>query len=88
MRIPALGILTIFLFATAPATAQRYDPAYPVCLQSYGIGAFRPVHRQSILCGRTGAGGPKQVRQTRRELTCESRGWLPRAGAGPAAGAI
>jgi hypothetical protein len=36
MRIPAL---TILMFATvltaAPASAQTYDPAYPVCLQVY-----------------------------------------------------
>ncbi len=38
MRIPALGILTISIVCDSAATAQRYDPAYPVCLQSYGIG--------------------------------------------------
>jgi hypothetical protein len=39
MRIPALAIL---MFATAltaaPARAQTYDPAYPVCLHAYGRG--------------------------------------------------
>jgi hypothetical protein len=37
MRIPALAILTIVtVSAAAPAGAQTYDPAYPVCLQVYG----------------------------------------------------
>jgi hypothetical protein len=39
MRIPALAILTFATVLTAaPARAQTYDPAYPVCLQVYGIG--------------------------------------------------
>jgi hypothetical protein len=34
MRISALAILTIVAVSTAaPAGAQTYDPAYPVCLQ-------------------------------------------------------
>ena len=38
MRIPALAILTIVTVSTAaPARAQTYDPAYPVCLH-----VFRP----------------------------------------------
>jgi hypothetical protein len=40
MRIPALAILTIATVLTAaPAGAQTYDPAYPVCLHVYGRGA-------------------------------------------------
>jgi hypothetical protein len=39
MHIPALAILTIAAALTAtPALAQTYDPNYPVCLQTYGIG--------------------------------------------------
>jgi hypothetical protein len=39
MRIPALVILTIAMVSTAaPARAQTYDPAYPVCLHVYGRG--------------------------------------------------
>jgi hypothetical protein len=39
MRIPAFAILAIAMVSTAaPARAQRYDPNYPVCLQTYGIG--------------------------------------------------
>ena len=38
MRIPALAILTIAtIFAAPAARAQTYDPAYPVCIQTYGI---------------------------------------------------
>ena len=39
MRIPTLAILAIVTVSTAaPARAQTYDPNYPVCLQTYGIG--------------------------------------------------
>ena len=38
MRIPALIVLTAaIVFTVVPAGAQTYDPAYPVCLQTYGI---------------------------------------------------
>jgi hypothetical protein len=37
MRISALAILTIVTVSTAaPAGAQTYNPAYPVCLEKYG----------------------------------------------------
>ena len=40
MRIPALAMLMIATALTAaPARAQTYDPAYPVCLHVYGRGA-------------------------------------------------
>jgi hypothetical protein len=36
MRILALAILALAaVLKTAPAQAQTYDPAYPVCLQVY-----------------------------------------------------
>jgi hypothetical protein len=36
MRIPAFAIVMIAtVLAAAPARAQTYDPAYPVCLQIY-----------------------------------------------------
>jgi hypothetical protein len=36
MRIPALAILMIATVLTAaPARAQTYDPAYPVCLRAH-----------------------------------------------------
>jgi Protein of unknown function (DUF3551) len=41
MRILPLVILTIATVLTAaPARAQTYDPAYPVCLHVYGRGAI------------------------------------------------
>ena len=40
MRIPVLAILTIATVLTAaPARAQTYDPACPVCLHVWGRGA-------------------------------------------------
>ena len=38
MRIPALAILIATVLTATPARAQTYDPNYPVCLQTYGIG--------------------------------------------------
>ena len=36
MRIPALAALTAAaLLTAAPARAQTYDPAYPVCIETY-----------------------------------------------------
>ena len=36
MRIAALAVLTVATaLTTTPATAQTYDPKYPVCLQIY-----------------------------------------------------
>ena len=38
MRLLTCTILAIgTLLAAAPASAQTYDPKYPVCLQIYGI---------------------------------------------------
>jgi Protein of unknown function (DUF3551) len=39
MRILALAILAIGPIPTGPAEAQTYDPAYPVCLHVYTLGA-------------------------------------------------
>jgi hypothetical protein len=37
MRVPALTILAIgMVWAAAPAHAQTYDPAYPVCMHVVG----------------------------------------------------
>ena len=36
MRIFALLVITTFVIPSS-AGAQTYDPAYPVCLQTYGI---------------------------------------------------
>ena len=41
MRISALAILAAAtLCASAPARAQTYDPAFPVCLQVYGPNGY------------------------------------------------
>jgi hypothetical protein len=37
MRILALAIFAIGTVSIGPAAAQRYDPAYPVCLHAYGL---------------------------------------------------
>ena len=38
MRILALTILgAAAVLTSVPARAQTYDPAYPVCIQTYGI---------------------------------------------------
>ncbi|MGH6710076.1 MAG: DUF3551 domain-containing protein [Bradyrhizobium sp.] len=38
MRIPALTVVAVAaLLTAAPARAQTYDPAFPVCIQTYGI---------------------------------------------------
>ena len=39
MRILALAIFAIGTVSIGPAAAQRFDPAYPVCLHEYGRGA-------------------------------------------------
>ena len=47
MRILALAILAIGTVSIAPAVAQTYDPASPVCLQSCALGGCK------IECGYT-----------------------------------
>jgi len=39
MRLLALAIFAIGTVSIGPAAAQRFDPAYPVCLHEYGRGA-------------------------------------------------
>jgi hypothetical protein len=38
MRIPLAILTAAAVMTAAPARAQTYDPAYPICLQVYGIG--------------------------------------------------
>ena len=38
MRIPLAVLAIAAVAAAAPARGQIYDPAWPVCLQTYGIG--------------------------------------------------
>ena len=42
MRILALAVAAIGIVSMAPATAQTYDPAYPICLH---VGAPGEPHR-------------------------------------------
>jgi hypothetical protein len=37
LEVRALTISVVLGLTTLPAQAQAYDPAYPVCLQSYGL---------------------------------------------------
>jgi hypothetical protein len=39
MRILVLAILAIGTVSIGSAAAQRYDPAYPVCLHGYSLGS-------------------------------------------------
>ena len=64
MRIPALAILTVATILTAaPARAQTYDPAYPVCLHVYQWGGSRYYEcRYTSLpqCNASASGRPAQ----------------------------
>lgn len=48
MRILALVILTIGTVSIGPATAQTYDPAYPVCLHVYGPATYYDCRYTSL----------------------------------------
>jgi hypothetical protein len=37
MRALAGSVLLVLALTILPAQAQTYDPAYPICLQTYGI---------------------------------------------------
>jgi hypothetical protein len=63
MRIPALTILTIVTVLTAaPARAQTYDPAYPVCLHVYGLGAdyYECRYTSLVQCNASASGRAAQ----------------------------
>jgi len=62
MRILALAILAIRTISTGPATAQTYDPAYPVCLHVYGRGTNYYECRYTSLpqCNASASGRPAQ----------------------------
>lgn len=38
MRLPAYTLLTMGMILATPASAQTYDPDYPVCIQTYANG--------------------------------------------------
>ena len=59
--MPALAIaillLLLLLGVAGPAHAQMYDPAYPVCLQSYGLTSGISCRFTSMLACRAVASG-------------------------------
>ena len=38
MRLPPFTLLTMGMILATPASAQTYDPDYPVCIQTYANG--------------------------------------------------
>jgi len=49
MRNAALAVLTVAaLWTAAPAKAQTYDPAYPVCLHVYGRATYYECRYTSL----------------------------------------
>jgi len=74
MRKLALAILALAsVSVAAPAAAQTYDPAYPVCLHVYGPITYYECSYYSLAqCGATASG---------RSAQCEINPYY--AGAGP-----
>ena len=74
MRRLALAIAAIAsISATAPAAAQTYDPAYPVCLHVYGLITYWECRYTSLAqCAGSASG---------RAAQCEINPYF--AGAGP-----
>ena len=63
MRIPALALLSVAAILTAaPARAQTYDPAYPVCIQIYDSdgGRIQCGFNSLAQCAASAAGGSAQ----------------------------
>ena len=63
MRIPGLMMLTIAAVLTAaPAQAQTYDPAYPVCIQIYDSdgGRIQCGYDSLAQCAASTSGGAAQ----------------------------
>jgi hypothetical protein len=62
MRIPVLAILAIGAASfAAPARAQTYDPAYPVCLHVYGPVNYYECRYTSLpQCNASGSGRAAQ----------------------------
>jgi hypothetical protein len=62
MRILALAVLAIgALAAAAPARAQAWDPAYPVCLRVYGPISYNECRYTSLnQCAATASGRSAQ----------------------------
>ena len=62
MRILALAIsLIATLFASAPASAQTYDPSYPICMQIWGPINYYDCRFTSLpQCSLSASGRPAQ----------------------------
>jgi hypothetical protein len=62
MRIPALAILSVATALMAPARAQTYDPAYPVCIQIYDSdgGRIQCGFNSLAQCAASASGGSAQ----------------------------
>jgi hypothetical protein len=61
------------ILAVAPATAQRYDPRYPVCFQKWGEGGFTAIdcsYTSLDQCRMTASG---------RSAMCYANPYWPRA---------
>ena len=89
MRIFALATLIIAtLAAAAPARAQTYDPAYPVCMHVYGRIVYYDCRFSSISqCKASASGRGAQARGCGELQPLGRSGLLAgRGGAGGAAG--
>ena len=63
MRIPALTVVIVAAFLTAaPALAQTYDPAYPICIQTYSHNGSAIICRFTSMaqCAATASGRAAQ----------------------------
>ena len=63
MRIPALIVWTALLvFSAAPVQAQTYDPAYPICIQTYSHNGSAIICRFTSMaqCAATASGRAAQ----------------------------
>jgi hypothetical protein len=56
-----LILATALTLAAAPTQAQRYDPNYPICLQTYGFGGnINCSYRSMDLCRLSASGRAAQ----------------------------
>jgi hypothetical protein len=61
MRRLALAVLTMATLAAAPASAQTYDPSYPVCLRVYGRVTYNECRYTSMAqCAASASGRAAQ----------------------------
>jgi hypothetical protein len=76
MRNLALAILALATVSvTGPATAQTYDPSYPVCLQYYGPISYYDCRYTSLAqCAAAASGRP---------ASCSTNPYFASATAGP-----